>query len=247
MIRKSFLQFAALVSMLASACMEATAPAPTPFAPGELRALIGALDTVGGTDAGPYTAAAALLYAQGAGTVRIDSIIASPTVGAPLTGSYRALAVLMNISTTPAGTTSASVQSFIAVIGWNGYSEAAGTVENAFVVSLNATRLLPPAGTAPPAALDRLAGFAMIANRPSGARFFSDSGAFTASRWTSGTPTLCVVPGGSFFDVCNHALGTLDGSFSFDGTTAAGTGRVGVRPVSFSGVPLVVMNWAASL
>lgn len=229
-----------------AACIDSTAPAPTPFAPGELRAVITALDTAGGTDPGPYTVAAAMLYAEQAGTVRIDSVITTPAAAGTLGGTYRALAVLINLKITPSGSATSIPNSFIAVIGWSGFNAASGTVDDVFVVSLNGTSLLPSAGTAPPAPLDGVSGFATIANRPARTRFYADSGTFTAMHWVSGTPTLCSVPGGAFGDLCNHAVGTLDGSFTFKGTAPNGGGQVAVRPVSLVGVPLVVMNWFAS-
>ena len=230
-----------------TACVDSTAPAPTPFAPGELRAVITALDTAGGTDPGPYTVAAAMLYAEQAGTVRIDSVITTPAAAGTLGGTYRALAVLINLKITPSGFAASTASSFIVVIGWSGFNAASGTVDDVFVVSLNGTSLLPPAGTASPVPLDGVSGFATIANRPKAARFYADSGTFTAARWISGTPTLCSIPGGAFGDLCNHALGTLDGSFTFNGTAPRGGGQVAVRPVSLVGVPLIVMNWFASL
>ncbi len=246
MIRRRLLPLVVAAASL-SGCLDSTAPAPSPFAPGELRAVVTALDTAGGTDPGPYTAAAAMVYAEQAGTIRLDSVITTPGVASVMGGSYRALAVLVNLKTTAAGSATSDASSFIAVIGWNGFNAATGTVDNVVVVSLNAYTLLPSAGTSPPVPLDGVSGFATIANRASGARFYADSGTFTATRWISGTPTLCTVPGGAFGDVCNHALGTLDGSFSFNGTAPGGGAQVAVRPVSLVGVPLVVMNWFASL
>ena len=246
MINRRRLAFALAVVSLAG-CLDSTAPAPTPFAPGELRAVVTALDTAGGRDPGPYTAAAALAYAEQAGTIRLDSVITTPGVASAMGGTYRALAVLINLKITPSGSAASSTSSFIAVIGWNGFNAAAGTVENVVVASLNVSTLLTLAGTSPPVALDGTSGFATIANRASRARFYADSGTFTASRWTSGTPTLCTVSGGAFGDLCNHALGTLDGSFSFRGTARSDGAQVAVRPVSLVGVPLVVMNWFATL
>ncbi len=246
MINRSRVVFAIAASTLVG-CLDSTAPAPTPFAPGELRAVVAALDTAGGTDPGPYTSAAAMLFAEQAGTMRLDSVITTPGVAGTMGGTYRALAVLINLKITPSGSATASTSSFLAVVGWNGFNAATGTVDNVVVVSLNATTLLPPAGTSPPTALDGGSGFATIANRASAARFYADSGTFTATRWMSGTPALCIVPGGAFGDLCNHALGTLDGSFSFNGTAHRNGGQVAVRPVSLVGVPLVVMNWFATL
>jgi hypothetical protein len=243
--RRLYALIVATVSL--AGCLDSTAPAPSPFAPGELRAVVTALDTAGGTDPGPYTAAAAMAYAEQAGTIRLDSVITTPGIAGALGGTYRALAVLMNLKTTTSGSATSDASAFIAVIGWNGFNAATGTVNNVFVVSLNASALLPAAGTAPPTPLDGVSGFATIASRASAARFYADSGTFSATRWSSGTPTLCIIPGGAFGDLCNHALGTLDGSFSFNGTAPSGGAQVAVRPVSLVAVPLVVMNWFASL
>ncbi|MBI3790646.1 MAG: hypothetical protein HY275_07185 [Gemmatimonadetes bacterium] len=230
-----------------ASCWDPTAPSPTPFARGELEAVINTLSASIGGDPGPYTAAAALQYAETAGEIQLDSVITTPAAQAPLGGRYKAVAVLMNIKVLSSGFATSSKFAMLSVIGWDGFHPETGTVDRVMVVSLHADSLLWLQGTGITKTLDGHAGFASLANLKVDARFQADSGSFSASRWDSGVSTLCLIPGSTFGDICTHALGTLDGTFEIAGISPGRNARVVVRPVSFSGLPLVVMNWFATL
>ncbi len=240
-------RLAALTALAVVACVDSTAPAPTPFKPGELRAVVTALDTVGGSDPGPYTAAAALLFARTIGAVTLDSITTSPAVTGSLGGAYRAIAVLVNVRYTTAASPTSTTSSLFAVIGWNGYNATTGTVENAFAVAISSSLLQPSAGTSLTAPLLAPDGFATLGNRASAARFYADSGSFTATSWTSGARQFCGQPGGTLGDSCEWSLGTLDGAFTVYGSTPTRSGTLVVPRVSLRGIPLVVLNWTAAL
>ena len=236
----------ALGCLAIGACVDSTAPAVTPFAAGELRAVVSALDTAGGSDPGPYTAASALLFARVAGRLNLDSIATTPPITGTMTGSYRAIAVLVNLQFSSSGSPTSTKQSLLALIGWNGYNAATGTVDNAFVVALNAPQLQPTSGFGLTTPFDGSSGFATPSNRASAARFYADSGRFTAARWVTGTATFCGIPGGTFGDLCSFAQGTLDGSFNIFGSNPAHSSSVVVPTVNLSGLPLVVLNWSVT-
>lgn len=125
---------------------------------------------------------------------------------------------------------------FTGVVGWEGFNQTAGTVDE--VVSAGATtQTSTPANSS---TIGAAGGYAAYWTRSPDADYVGTSGSFSVTPNFSGSDVSCTsLLAGEGITSCNYRTGTMTGSFEFAAVRVGTTGSYTQTPITFTNLPSV--------
>ena len=125
---------------------------------------------------------------------------------------------------------------FTGVVGWEGFDQTAGTVDE--VVTAGATtETSTPSNSS---TIGAAGGYGSYWTRSPNADYVGTSGSFSVTPSFTGSSTSCTsLLTGSGVTSCSYQTGTMSGSFAFDAIRVGATGTYTQTPITFSSLPSV--------